>query len=372
MDRKELGIDCSHIPNDSGQLSIDFIVGLSIFLIAFIMVATMASGLLVGLQSKHIDYDAVAYRTAVMLTEDPGEPVMNVDSSIYPNGTDEQWEFVESGEKNFVKRFGLAVSKSTPRVISLKKSDSFMDTIFYSQKEYEDKLLFSNYPYHFNITIQKRGMNEPITVGDPYDKNPQYGYIRRVILVKEPNTIIIDLNEVLLTPGVKQVTVNISTSSLLFSSNGSTYRLDPFREDIKIKLEPIGSIAIDPIVGVSLVDISCNISEEDGGGLRFLTIDDDLFTMEVDGIQKLTPHDGFGDPNYPPSPPLNGILSSIETKIEAPYLIRSATDIDRPKISITYRFDPATVKQMSQYIEIDDVDYPGPNLVPGWMEVRVW
>ncbi|MFA5103172.1 MAG: hypothetical protein WC525_08465, partial [Candidatus Thermoplasmatota archaeon] len=51
-----------YITNDSGQLSIDFIVGLSIFMIALIMASTMAAGLLVGLQSKHVDYDAVAYR----------------------------------------------------------------------------------------------------------------------------------------------------------------------------------------------------------------------------------------------------------------------------------------------------------------------
>jgi len=57
--------------DDSGQLSIDFIVGFAIFMAAFIMVITLSSGLLVGLQSRHVDYDAVAYRAGVILSERP-------------------------------------------------------------------------------------------------------------------------------------------------------------------------------------------------------------------------------------------------------------------------------------------------------------
>ena len=56
--------------NESGQLSLDFLAGFTIFILGFIIVITMASGLLVGLQSRTIDYDAVAYRTAVILVED--------------------------------------------------------------------------------------------------------------------------------------------------------------------------------------------------------------------------------------------------------------------------------------------------------------
>ena len=49
----------SHYIDDKGQLSIDFIVGFTIFMIAFIIVVTMASGLLIGLSSQSIDYDSV-------------------------------------------------------------------------------------------------------------------------------------------------------------------------------------------------------------------------------------------------------------------------------------------------------------------------
>jgi hypothetical protein len=61
--------------DDTGTLSIDFIAGFTIFLVAFIWVLSMVPGLLVNLQGHTIDYDAVAYRTGVILVEDPGWPV---------------------------------------------------------------------------------------------------------------------------------------------------------------------------------------------------------------------------------------------------------------------------------------------------------
>lgn len=370
MRKENLKFQFAYFNDDSGLLSIDFIIGLSIFLIAFMMVATMASGLLVGLQSKHVDYDAVAYRTAVMLTEDPGEPVQIVDFSAYTGNPEEQWEFVTSGEKEYVNRFGLAVSKSTPRVISLKKFNSFNNS-FFSREDYEKKLLFSNYPYNFNVTIRKRDLIIPLTIGDPYIENQQCGYIRRVLLVKEPNPIIVDLNTVLLAGGEKMLTINISTPHLLLSSDGSTYRLDPYREDIKVRLEHIESIASDPNVGVSLTDVSCNISKSNDENTRYYAIDDVSFRTKIDGYYNNTPHNGLDDPNPAPTLPIDGIKTSIEFEIKALRDGRTR-DIDKPKILIRCHFNPATVQEMTPYIEIDDSDYPGPNFVPGWMEVRVW
>jgi len=98
--------------DDSGQLSIDFIVGFAIFMAAFIMVITLSSGLLVGLQSRHVDYDAVAYRAGVILSEDPGVP-NTWPGSLMPNSSGE-WEFIGKSAKSDVKRFGLCLYKSTP------------------------------------------------------------------------------------------------------------------------------------------------------------------------------------------------------------------------------------------------------------------
>ena len=60
--------------NSDGNLSVDFLVGFSIFMIAFIWVATLVPNLFLGVSSHQIDFDAVAYRTGVILAEDPGNP----------------------------------------------------------------------------------------------------------------------------------------------------------------------------------------------------------------------------------------------------------------------------------------------------------
>src|SRR5271157_427349 len=93
--------------NNSGLLSIDFIIGFTIFMIAFIAVAVLISGLLVNLQSKTIDYDAVAYRTGVILVEDPGtgDPIPD-----YPSGfvKPSDWEVISDPKTSLIYRFGLS------------------------------------------------------------------------------------------------------------------------------------------------------------------------------------------------------------------------------------------------------------------------
>jgi hypothetical protein len=101
--------------DDSGNLSIDFLVGFTIFLLAFIWVISMIPGLLINLQGFTIDYDAVAYRTGVILAEDPGEP--SLPTSQTP------WESLLSNQG--VVRFGLAISKDTPNILSQRKVDRF-------------------------------------------------------------------------------------------------------------------------------------------------------------------------------------------------------------------------------------------------------
>ena len=62
--------------DDTANLSIDFLAGFTIFMIAFIYVATLIPGLLLGLQGSTIDYSGVAYRTGVILVGDPGAPLI--------------------------------------------------------------------------------------------------------------------------------------------------------------------------------------------------------------------------------------------------------------------------------------------------------
>ena len=160
--------------DDSGTLSIDFIAGFTIFLLAFIWVLSMVPGLLVNLQGYTIDYDAVAYRTGVILVEDPGWPASP------------PWE----SQQNFsVTRFGLAVTRDTPNILSQEKVDRFFsDTSVYGAFAYPDdyhqRVIFGDYPYRFNISLLDVETNKLQSVGDVVPKG--YGYIRRVVKIKGP------------------------------------------------------------------------------------------------------------------------------------------------------------------------------------------
>ena len=157
-------------------------IGLSIFLITLIIAATMISGLLVGLQSRTIDYDAVAYRTGVILVEDPGEP--NAMFNYMTIEADDQWEFIGTDRKDLINRFGLTLYKSTPRVLGQEKVNNFFNTNRYSTSEIRERIIFGSYPYRFNVTSMRLSGTSYPHVGDQYRADSSYGYIRRVVLVK--------------------------------------------------------------------------------------------------------------------------------------------------------------------------------------------
>jgi hypothetical protein len=165
---------------DSGALSIDFIVGFTIFLIAFIWVVSLIPGLLINLQGFTIDYDAVAYRTGVILAEDPGEP--------------SSWEvapYLQDFNNNDVLRFGLAVSRDDPNILSLEKVNRFFDTATFDSTDYHTRAIFGDYPYEYNISLRYIGSNEILgSIGSVLPEG--YGYIQRFVKIKSMSYTTID------------------------------------------------------------------------------------------------------------------------------------------------------------------------------------
>jgi PKD repeat protein len=180
---------------DSGNLSIDFLVGFTIFIIAFIWVVSMIPGLLINLQGFTIDYDAVAYRTGVILAEDPG-----------------------------VVRFGLAISKDTPHILSEDKVNQFFCTsVFTYPEDYQERVIFGDYPYRFNISlIEVNGSNYPSRyVGDILSGS--YGSIRRLVKIK----------------GTSNATINYSymnTELLKGKVTNPIYQINPALEKFSINI----------------------------------------------------------------------------------------------------------------------------------------
>lgn len=160
--------------NDAGNLSIDFLVGFTIFMVTFIYVATLIPSLFLNLQGYSIDYNAVAYRTGVILVEDPGMPY------------NPPWESLPVSYEGNILRFGLALSDGTttiPNVLSTVKINQFFCSTWVYPDDYESRALFGSYPYHFNISLQTAGSNVTRSVGEVLPEN--YGYSRRVVKVKE-------------------------------------------------------------------------------------------------------------------------------------------------------------------------------------------
>jgi hypothetical protein len=159
--------------DSSGNLSVDFLVGFTIFMVAFIWVATLVPNLFLGLSAHGIDFDAVAYRTGVILAEDPGAT---------PDGS--PWELQPDTGKDNIERFGLAVSKDTPNVLSKTKVDRFFNTTAFTYPDdYRPRTIFGDYPYQFNISLHVVGESATRYIGN-VTPDGSYGYIRREVKIK--------------------------------------------------------------------------------------------------------------------------------------------------------------------------------------------
>lgn len=166
--------------DDAGTMSIDFMAGFTIFILVFIWVATMVPSLFIGLNTYTVDYDAVAYRTAVILVEDPGaaNPAVTGPWEIQP-------------DKRDVIRFGLARSKETPNILDERKVERFFcSTVFSYPEDYQQRVIFGDYPYRFNISYRVIGEDQIRSVGDIIPDG--HGYIRRDVKIREESNATID------------------------------------------------------------------------------------------------------------------------------------------------------------------------------------
>ncbi|MEN6442735.1 MAG: hypothetical protein WC391_03990 [Methanoregula sp.] len=236
--------------DDAGNLSIDFLAGFAIFMVAFIYVATMIPSLLIGLQSNTIDYDAVAYRTGVILVEDPGMPV------------NPPWETRTDLEKDLVVRFGLSLSKDTPNILSSAKVDRFFcSTAFSYPDDYHQRVIFGDYPYHFNISVQETGSEVTRSIGDLIPDG--YGYIRRVVKIKGTSNATIGTTQITahnyqskdnVTTDI--FSVHINCTKLLEQVTNPAYQIDPRREQIVINLTDLSTTVNPPPIPMPITNLS--------------------------------------------------------------------------------------------------------------------
>jgi hypothetical protein len=216
---------------DDAVVTFDFLVGFTIFIISFIFVAAMIPHTLFAVQSSRIDYDAVAYRTGVILTEDPGMP-------SYPDFP--VWEYQTFSED--VVRMGLAVEKGSPHLLSEAKVARFFDTGFFTYPDdYRRSLIFGDYPYSFNVTFTTPRIIRSIGPAPP----AAYGTVRRVVAVKKPSVLIVDgdddqVREVFHVSGNttpdQRFRIEIPRTVLLDRSIDPAFRIDPGIDPLQVEI----------------------------------------------------------------------------------------------------------------------------------------
>lgn len=229
--------------DDSGALSIDFLAGFTIFILAFIWVATMTPNLFLGLSSHTIDYDAVAYRTGVILAEDPGAT-----SPIVTDGSPWEAQNPVTGHDN-IARFGLAISRNSPNILDEKKIERFFcsttssspPAAFIYPDEYQNRVIFGDYPYRFNISLKDTDTGDVRFVGDVIPEDHSYGYIRRDVKIKGWSNATIFANA---TQHKSQWNVTNNSYTLMIDSNelrfgnvrDPAYQIIPQNERIMINI----------------------------------------------------------------------------------------------------------------------------------------
>jgi len=293
----------------------------------------------------------VGNRTGVILVEDPGYCV--IDDDIRDRTCWEQKKNTDS-KKAEIQRFGLAVSSVSCNILSLSKIERFFNEpgpgyYNFTPTEYRDRLFFTDIPYHYNISVKSVDAGiDYYSVGDPVPEC-EYGYIRRLVKVKEyiPATTINLTGKVTnSTSEVKTYTVAMNFSTLLNKSINPAYRIDPSLEAVTINLTNFGATLNGSSENATLDKI-----ELKRGGIFF-----DLNPASIDGD----------------SPPTSSKVSSnISLIVEPEDYHGKITSIDQIEIIYTFEDSPSRTN-INGTFNYNYSTVPAPQLKDGVVEVAVW
>lgn len=349
---------------ESGMMSFDFLAGFTIFIISLVMVISMLPGIFIGPSSISIDYDAVAYRSGVILAEDPGDP------------DNPSWE-LPSVQKEDINRFGLAVSKDTPLILSSSKIKDFYDTdLFTCPDDYLQRIFFGEIPYSFNISLSYGDQIK--MMGGEYPKS--YGYIRRVILVKDIPEVLLDAaahTEFNATEIDDQPSgsfkVSLDSQVLLDPSISPAYRYDPTSEPVWINITNIETYLNSTDTNPSPLAIGDSTSAE-LESIRFYRnnaaspvpfdyeiLNPKKYRLFIDGTET-TLVTGAGE----------GLVSSNITLLINPGYLPAD---QRSLIDVVYEFSGEADDILifgNMVASYDGTDPIAPELIPGVIEVAVW
>jgi len=349
------------MPDDHAYLSIDFLAGMTIFMIAFIWVATMIPGLLISLRGGTIDYDAVAYRTGVILVEDPGWP------------SNPPWDIKDDLQKDDIERFGLSISKDTPNILKLSKVERFFcSTSFSYPDEYQQRVIFGNRPYRFNISLGTFDAMMSYSVGDI--RPDGYGYIRRLVKIKYPSNVTINAPNFKNngTSGIVQThvfSVRLNCTELIGDMTNPAYQINPLNDRIMVNISNLSSARVytgaSNGINLSAIEIFRQNPAQPLGKVRDLPGPDPLVHVYIDG----------GTTTVPALPA--NVTDNVSVIFSSGFFYGMANDNTQLYINYTYKLEQRdnffnnsfTIPYPYDY---DPTHVTQPKLKEGVLEVAVW
>ncbi|SFM67199.1 DUF7287 family protein [Methanolobus profundi] len=224
--------------DDRGQIAVDFLLGISLFLIALIFTVQFIPGMFMAGSARESSLDYTAYRTATILVEDTGWWGNSTSS-----GTD--WEEHPAN----AMRVGLAVDDdtssrltNTPNVLSMNKTVQLM------QMNDEDLIeilgLYNNidgtrFSYGYNISITKNNGpmvldGRPVMLGETAPSDRETSKITRIVLVEAGTVANFDADDLPIDP------YTASVEDTILNITG------PLENTIAIQINGLNITGIDP------------------------------------------------------------------------------------------------------------------------------
>jgi len=166
--------------SDSGNLNFDFLIGLMVFIVAFLYVVNAIPGIFLPYETNMVDLGSVIYRTSAVLAEDPG---------WYTNAdTGYQYSDWENFDLSYLDRAGLAVDKADPNVLSLKKIEAMKQLPYNTSRD--DLGLNGTLIYDYSLDILKIGPSGPVdppilSISGNTDTNNNVESLDREVLIRE-------------------------------------------------------------------------------------------------------------------------------------------------------------------------------------------
>ncbi|AFC99011.1 hypothetical protein Mtc_0240 [Methanocella conradii HZ254] len=234
--------------DDRGQSNLDFLFGISVFLLTFLYAVTFIPGMFTPYQPGAIDLSAVAYRTSAMLAEDPGWCNSTAAGGLPGNSS---WE----DHQDCLLRIGLAGDRGHPNILSLNKIKALESLVASDYTLVREKMgLNGSIIYDINVAVEMNGTSL-INAPWPSASSQNIESIERVVLIDTGKELFVDCNN----PGEQYNSnmLNVTLNNLTSRDRDITIRIYNLTAAY-----PIG-LAQDPIRVVSLSGNAISLPPDD-------------------------------------------------------------------------------------------------------------